>query len=345
MRLVRMPPFVVVSVLLSLLLAAGSIGSVASASTRHGTLATPTATPATLTPAQINNMLAATSGPATIGTIKLGPPVIDQPGPCLQPSTLPATLDRTELSNAELLQYGLPPKPTKPSAIPAWAQAVRAAKHRYCSERARLGATAATSPWWAGNVVIGGGYEQAWANWNVPCLAGTSPIGDSAAWEGLGSGAAGNPLVQAGTEQNDLSNGPPPWDVYYVWTENYNYQPQQWQFSIGCGDNIYATSWSPNCSFVQDNRTGENTGDVCAGPSADTYQAEWIAEAPQVNNIGQPLANFQHVNFTNTNDSAPGDADTQPHYAYWMYSNGVYCAYPGAWNNDAFQVTWENSYC
>ena len=74
-------------------------------------------------------------------------------------------------------------------------------------------------------------------------------------------------------------------------------------------------------------------------------QAEWIAEAPGINGVEQYLANFNYVNFTNTNDSAPGNADQQPHYGLWMQRNGYNCAYPGAWNNDAFRVTWENYHC
>ena len=233
MRLLRMPPFVIVTVLLSLLLAAASITSVASTSVRHTTSATFTASTDTVT--AINNMLAATPGPVTIsGNIKLGPLVVNQPGPCLQPSSLPASLDRTTLSNAELLRYGLPPKPTNAAGIPAWAQAVRAAKLRHCASRARLGATANNySPNWAGNVVYGSAntYYQAWTNWYVPCLNGTSPDGYSAVWEGVGSGDSSSyPLVQAGSEQ-DVVPGPP-YDVYYAWTENFPYQPQQWQFPV-----------------------------------------------------------------------------------------------------------------
>lgn len=125
----------VITLLLSLLFAAGSVGGLASTSNRYAASVTSSSLPDT--PTAINNMLAATPGPVTIGKLKLGPLVVDQPGPCLQPSSLPATLDRTTLSDAELLQYGLPPKPTKPSAIQAWAQAVRAAKHRTCAERAK----------------------------------------------------------------------------------------------------------------------------------------------------------------------------------------------------------------
>lgn len=334
----------VATVLLSLLFAVGSVGGVASTPIRHVTSVTSSALPDT--PTDINNMLAATPGPVTIGKFKLGPLVVDQPGPCLQPSSLPATLDRTMLSNAELLQYGLPPKPTKPSAIQAWAQAVRAAKHRTCAERASLDVSANTTANWAGNVVSGSGYSftDLWANWNVPCLATNSPVGKSAVWEGLGSGSSNaRPLVQAGTEQDVLTQQP--WDDYYAWTENFPYQSsEQWQFAVGCGDNMYANSWSPNCSFIQDNRFGDNSRDVCTGPSADSSQGEWILEAPDY--FGeQPLADFRYVVFTNTDDTSPGYGDTQPHYGVWMEKNGVYCAYPGAWNNDSFQVTWESSYC
>lgn len=109
---------------------------------------------------------------------------------CAQP---PANVDLSTLSDHELAQYGLPPRPTNAAAVQIWAEALRHAKHRSCEYQIRSlqqRGIPHTSEWdnnhWAGNMAYGGGYSQASANWNANCPSGGGSAYVSA-WAGLGA--------------------------------------------------------------------------------------------------------------------------------------------------------------
>lgn len=141
---------------------------------------------------------------------------------------------------------------------------------------------------------------------------------------------------------------------YTTWYETWPQEGIQGSFPTWCINNVYSENWDPDCHFLEDNHTGKSF-DLCEQWQEDVHSAEYIAEAPCRNssspcNSYYTLADFGYVVMTNTQNvqngqSMGGDAET--HDGFWMNTgapngNGTACAYPGAWNNQAFTITWEN---
>jgi hypothetical protein len=188
----------------------------------------------------------------------------------------------------------------------------------------------ASTPIWSG-YIFGGGttttnhYIQ--SNWHVPTVMKPTKLYsadgsyDSAAWVGLGGTNWNNsnynrtiahPLIQAGTEQDILSNGNA---SYYFWCQIVPQQPTEMKFitpttgtpaiPIKPGDEVAAAVfWAPGtnsavlgvCNWTTNTCISFNVLNVNE-PSNTT---EWIVEAPSIDNVIQPLADFKpHVDFFN----------------------------------------------
>jgi len=173
-----------------------------------------------------------------------------------------------KLSNAELVQHGLPPRPSpfkSRKASRLWLLAAQRFRSHIVPEltpnprhyhgpnygrRILPGSTGYTSDNWSGKVyTTGGPYGEAWATWTVPLVQPAPGAGPgtyySSIWLGFG-GFTDTPLLQAGTEQDvtvdaagNITRN------CYAWTEwftNVAMQPEQTvpaqQFPINPGDSV-----------------------------------------------------------------------------------------------------------
>ncbi len=224
---------------------------------------------------------------------------------CVQP---PASQDLTTLSDAQRQAFGLPRKPQYMSDAD-WKNILNHARHRFCvGVPTNVAATSQESfNNWAGNIAIGGGYQEVSAHFNVPCVSSSPRSAYSAHWIGLGgdpNDGDGN-LVQDGVEADVDSNGNA---KYYAWYQDYPHDKhEQFIYNVHCGDTIYAQADS---NFTYSGKAYMWLLDVTLNAFsaqetslANGSTAEWISERPTVDGIsGYPtLADFNYVTF---NDAA-----------------------------------------
>lgn len=285
------------------------------------------------------------AGASRFGNLTFGP-LVHEAGTCLQPSTLGPKVDRTKLSNAQLKAYGLPSKPANPGAIASWKVAINAAKVRVCTHRSLSGSAVGQdyTNTQAGNLDYGYTFTQASANWTVPTVSCCqTDAGYAVTWVGIGD--YGSNLSQSGTGSDDPTIQT---TDYYAWYENYPHESSQTVFGVNPGDTMFSDISDGNCTYIEDVSTNHEH-DICEGPNFSTTDADYIVERPQLP-LGYipPLTKFSYVSFTNTANSAPGSADSQPHIdrhmTYDGTSGGTPCATAHTWSNDSFSISW-NSYC
>src|ERR1022692_1475378 len=223
-----------------------------------------------------------------------------------------------------------------------------------------------TSSNWSGYVVTApvGSVTDAKASWTVPTVvcSGSSGNSYSAFWVGIdGYPHTAPTLEQIGTE-SDCEDGAP---TYYAWYEFLPNQPNEQiigKFPIHPGDKILAEVSFSGGQFtvtITDERTGRSvsTSQPPDFPGAMQSTVEWIAEAPAISTVIQPLADFgtvvygnDYTNITNTCDATVG-AQTGPigslpnSFPITMVNNdnGTIEAIPSPLSSDesSFSVTWQ----
>lgn len=332
-----------------------SIGGVASAAPTHPAAA-PAATPpkpVVLHPkskAEMDHLTLTYPDSFTVGNLTFGP-LVQNPGPCLQPSQL-GNVDRTALTltDQQMMAYGLPPKPTSgnPAALASWKQAVKAVKTHICTHRTvNFNATGQQyTNQWAGNEDANypNTFSQASANWGVEKIASTAYISQSATWVGIGWDS--NNLIQVGTFSN-VQLGQTPY--YASFWENTAQLPSQANtaFPVNEGNQMFGDLSDGDCMYLEDVTTGASTS-PCQGPNTSGTDAAYLVERPSHLGVLLPLADFGYANFYNTANSAPGSADSQPHNDVHMTNGGgpgdTPCATAASWSNDAFRINW-NDWC
>jgi hypothetical protein len=233
--------------------------------------------------------------------------------------------DPLTATDAELVANGLPLRPVDAADMTAWRTMVTGParpRGRACVLRkgpattggsVSLGgaATRPTAPGagvsqsvnWAGYVVTGHAYEDAYGYWTIPDV-GIDPPSFAAAssqWIGIGQGRGSSlPLVQTGTEADINVGGRGP--TYYMWWEvvpNSAYQHiLDLGVTVGNGDRMYAhVHLSRNDAYLTlddlTDRAGTtfrfNSGRTTINPDGT---AEWIDERTEnaVFGIFPPLA-------------------------------------------------------
>jgi hypothetical protein len=170
---------------------------------------------------------------------------------------------------------------------------------------------------WAGyeTLTLGGGYSadnyiaNAAANFTVPSVSSLFENAVTAAWVGIGQGADGSSLIQAGA-QSEVSNGEP---GVYVWLEVYPLQSQQsLSLLVSPGDIIGVdVGYDPNvpggeagfivCDLTTNTCVMPSPTESEVGASGDT--AEWIVERPSYSTSNPevvewfPVTNFGQETF------------------------------------------------
>ena len=179
------------------------------------------------------------------------------------------------------------------------------------------------------------------ASWTVPSVSAASPPACSAVWVGIGGWYSGsNRLLQAGTEQDVLSNGS---TVYYAWHEVYP-RPSVLVAYISAGDSIRVTIFEviENASMwrmliVRNSETILNLTVRMNANRASEATAEFIVERPAIQ-VGRhyqltALANFGTVTFSGCDTNQGTLTSLTSAYLLIMTSNGTssgtYLAEPG----------------
>jgi Peptidase A4 family len=200
--------------------------------------------------------------------------------------------------------------------------------------------TTAYSTNWSGYVATGPSpYTSVSASWTVPSVSGTSTA-YSAVWVGIGGADRNsNRLIQAGTEQDILSNGTA---RYFAWHEVYP-RPSVLVAYISAGDSMSVTisQVAANASawrilIVRNSVTILDLPVNLRANLATEATAEFIVERPSIRPTNQltTLANFGTVTFSDCNTNQGALASLTSAYMVIMTSNatrsGAYLAQPGA---------------
>lgn len=217
-------------------------------------------------------------------------------------------------SDAQLQEYGFPPRPQNPNELAQWKSDMSHWKRVAAptlstipgiDHRLRRFNTSESANW--------GGYvntssSNQWiavqGNWTQPTPGSTScSNADESSWAGLGGWNTGS-LIQAGTDMN-YGNTPVAWYEYLKPNGGVAEQPIS-SITVRPGDSMhvyvsYQTSTGQTDFYVADNTTGTSKSVLVTLDSNyyDGSSAEWIDERPTVNNSLVPLLNYGSDPWTN----------------------------------------------
>lgn len=177
----------------------------------------------------------------------------------------------------------------------------------YAITHPRIPLKAGTSDNWSGYAAATsltnpqkGSVSYVKGTWNVPSLTKTTNDSFTAIWVGI-DGYTSPTVEQLGTE-HDWINGNP---SYYAWFEMYPLDSFEISgFPLNVGDSITASvKYEDNNVFTLTimNNTQKKFYTVphshTTSAAAQRSSAEWIVEAPFLNNV-LPLSHFSQINFT-----------------------------------------------
>ena len=197
-----------------------------------------------------------------------------------------------------------------------------------------------------------GSMNEAEGAWTVPAADCANTTGEysSSFWVGI-DGYSSQSVEQIGTD-SDCFRGSP---SYYAWYEMYPDNGFSLSMRIMPGDVINAkVEHIGNNVFrltITDVTTGSTFSTIETGASALRNSAEWIAEAPTLNNRILPLSQFGPVMFTDCYvtvkgvKGAIGDSRWENRALILDSRAGVIKAVPSGLvgNGTGFTVTWEHS--
>jgi hypothetical protein len=195
---------------------------------------------------------------------------------------------------------------------------------------------AAQSTNWSGYVDTGATFTAVSGSWVVPTVQASNSSLASGTWIGI-DGANNSSLIQTGTAQ--LTSGGA--TRYYDWYELLPAEPVNLS-NVSPGDQMDASiletssgQWRITITDVTSGRTNS----VAVSYNDPQNSAEWIEEAPTVNNEQSALANFGSVQFSGLSESNsdPSAVSVIP-VDMINASNGV-IAYPGPMAGSAFTIT------
>ena len=321
---------------------------------------------ASLTLVAVGNTASVASQPpaTTTADATLATPGPAYKGPTLSPSevgvslppTPPSNVDLATLSDAQLSEYGLPPRPpTNSPSYAGWYQALSAATTYISPKFARSDAAASTQlydPHWAGYEDTNGPFLAAQGGWQVPNIYASTINRYSATWVGIGSGGSMNDqLVQAGVEVDTQPGG-----TYSIfpWWENYDPNNKCCQTIITnlfvlAHDNVFVVVWKINSSTTGIDVENVTTGAYSEFPVSaycSCTTAQVIEERPTEDNGQDPYPYMTTLGTTSFSNAA---AELSSGY-WWMgqlpndeftaYNppDGLVLAFPNTISNGNFSV-------
>ena len=191
---------------------------------------------------------------------------------------------------------------------------------------------------WSGDVDFGPQFTGANAQWVVPAVQPSQPAQFSATWVGI-DGASNNSLIQTGTAQ-ETSGGS---TQYYAWYEILPANAIPLWF-VAPGDHMVAsvqqnsgTTWTISITDV----TSPNTSTQQVQYTGPGSSAEWIEEAPTVNNQQSTLANFGTAQFTNISETTAGPVAVSHTSVDMVDSANDVIASPGPLANGSLTITYD----
>ena len=238
---------------------------------------------------------------------------------------------------------------------------VEASSNRHALADARIGPDGSiTSPGWSGYVVAGavGSVMDIKGSWTVPA-ATCSGSGSTyfSEWVGIDGWNGSTTVEQIGTASQCL-NGTP---NYYAWYEFFPAAAVPIKYKrlpIRPGDRVSAEVAYSGGIFnvtITDERAGSPFSASATVPAAQRLSAEWIAEAPEISNVIQPLADFgtgvYGADYTDIANTCSATIGTQSGpigslpgwFPVTMANNGTIEAIPSPLSLDgsSFSVTWQ----
>jgi hypothetical protein len=190
---------------------------------------------------------------------------------------------------------------------------------------------------WSGYVDTGPTFTSVSAQWVVPTVQPSQSAQYSSTWIGI-DGYNDSSLIQTGTAQDTVDGA----TSYYDW---YEILPS-YAIEVGTvspGDHITASIQELALSSWKITITDVTSGIVFSelatynGPAAS---AEWIEEAPTINNSQSTLADFGSASFSSLAETSSGSGSVSQTGLEMVNASGGVIASPGSIANSAFTVTY-----
>ena len=212
----------------------------------------------------------------------------------------PTGFNPLQATAAQLAHYGFPPRPTDPTALATWTQAMQDALHYVVPDQ--VPSTSIHSPDynynWAGYVATssnngGQQFVGAQASWVQPYWPGGSgSTADPSFWVGVGGQSSScQDIVQAGADSGATNAGGS--THYEFWVEDAP-KGTLWQLtpSVGPNDTVYVSVFynGPNNSseaFLENETTSTYTAVPFSAPDYTGCSADFINE-----DVGAPTAGY-----------------------------------------------------
>ncbi|MBV8462700.1 MAG: IPT/TIG domain-containing protein, partial [Acidimicrobiales bacterium] len=189
---------------------------------------------------------------------------------------------------------------------------------------------------WAGVVDTGTTFGGVGGDWTVPLTGSNAGDEYSATWIGL-DGTSAATLIQTGTTQQVVGGVA----TYFAWFELLPSAPEVIQEPVVPGDAIQAqiietqlNVWTITISDLTQHWQFQQAFPY----TTPGLSAEWIEEAPLVNNVVAQLADFDAVTFSQIATAAadPGAQVLNP--VYLVDGSDIITAYPGDANGSSFSI-------
>lgn len=253
----------------------------------------------------------------------------------------PAGFDPMTADNADLEKNGLPPRPADPVHLARWDRVMSGLRgklnyitptfdyhpdivHGPRVRRTLADGTEVSTNWSGGVVTPPAGASFYWVNgdWVIPAIAAAAKTGEyyCATWIGIdgdGDGNGAGQVCQAGIESQVSGSGQP---GYYAWWEwypggsvaisNFPVAPGDMVTLLLCTGGRGATTAK---AYFANRTTGTATSFTFTAPRGTALFggcAEWIVEAPSVNNQQSALADYGQVFFNECFAVAENQAGT-----------------------------------
>ena len=273
------------------------------------------------------------------------------------PPEPPQGVNLTTLSDSQLAEYGLPPRPaSNASSYSGWEQALSQASAYTAPSFASTDVSNSTQLYssnWSGYQNYSGPFYQAQGGWTIPNIYnGGNNYRYSSSWVGLGNGGSNSdPITQAGFEVDTYPNGGYniyPWWEYYS-PSNTCCSNEITSFTVSAHDSVFVEVWidGSDTGFYVEDVTSGKYADFLAGGHCTCSTAEVIEERPTVSGSLPLMTILGATSFSNAASETSSGGQwmgNAANYEYTMYNpgDGLVLAYPSTISNGNFTVTRAN---
>lgn len=287
----------------------------------------------------------------------------------ITPLAVPAGFNPLKGSDADLLKYGFPKKPTTAKCLAIWQDAMSKAKYYVAPDMSAVTAAASqtsstNSPNWAGYVIqdienktdgYTPKYDEVYGTWTQPTYTGNTA--NPACWVGIGGTDGSGFLVQAGTAAGACNTDPKTGKPYGGLVGDGNNQffvedvplgiSYRFPMSLSAGDIVYCdvtynAVGKYATAFFENETTGKYSSIPFVATNYDGTTADFITEP-----IGQNYVNWSTsfsqccAHWTSGYGTGEGEFDSYNYQRRVLedFSTGKIWATPSAPVNGGFSVT------